>query len=77
MYDTTTWPQKGHVNSVSIEDIRASIKSLRAYRADEVDPISSDCFKHSTDLMLYYAMIILNLLLSHGYIPMSNRATFR
>ena len=51
--------------------VRTSIKSLRAYKADGVDPISLDCFKHATDLMIYYIMNILNLMLSHGHIRTS------
>ena len=35
--------KNGHVHSISIEDMRANIKSLRAYKVDGVDPISSDC----------------------------------
>ena len=46
-------------------------------RADEVDHISSYCFKHVTDLMIYYIMNILNLMLSHGHIPVNFlQATF-
>ena len=57
--------KNGHVHSFSIDDIRASIKSLRAYKTDRVEPISSDCFKHTNDLMIYYTM---NIVDSHGHI---------
>ena len=34
-------------------------KSLRAYMADRVHPISSDCFKRAINLTIYYIMNIL------------------
>ena len=42
--------ERSHVHMFSDEDIKPSLKSLHASKADGVDPISSDCFKQTTDL---------------------------
>ena len=60
-----------HVHMFSDEDIETSLKSLHASKTDRVDPISSDCFKHATDLIIYFMKCIVNLMLSHGHVPTS------
>ena len=39
-----------HVYIFSDENIKTSLKSLHVRYTDGVDPISSDCFKHTNDL---------------------------
>ena len=69
--DSTYDRECSHIRMFSEQDIRTSIKSLRACKNEGVDPISSDCFKHTTDLMIYFIKCILNLMISHGHIPKS------
>ena len=45
------------------------IRSLSVNKADSVDDLYPDNFKHATDLLIQYITLIINCMISHGIVP--------
>ena len=58
-----------HCHSINVDDVYSAIRSLSVNKADSVDDLYSDNFKHATDLLIQYITLIINYMISHGIVP--------
>ena len=54
---------------INVDDVYSAIRSLSVNKADSVDDLYSDNFKHATDLLNQYITLIINCMISHGIVP--------
>ncbi len=60
-----------HFESVTREDVKKYIHSLRSHKCDGVDKLMSQCLLHSTDLFTNYVFMLFKSMLYHGFSPSS------
>ena len=58
-----------HCHSLNVDDVYSAIRSLSENKADSVDYLYSENFKHTTDLLIQYVTLIINCMISHGIVP--------
>ena len=58
-----------HCHSSNVDDVYSAIRSLSVNKAESVDDLYSDNFKHATDLLIRYITLIINCMISHGSVP--------
>ena len=58
-----------HCHSINVDDVYCAIRSLSVNKTDSVDDLYSDNFKHATDLLIQYIILIINCMISHGFVP--------
>ena len=58
-----------HCHSINVDDVYSAIMSLSVNKADSVDDLYSDNFKHATDLLIQYVTLFINFMIYHGSVP--------
>ena len=58
-----------HGHSINVDDVYSAIMSFSVNKADSLDDLYSDNFKHATDLHIQYITLIINCMISHGIVP--------
>ena len=57
-----------HSHSINVDEVYSAIRSLSVNKADGVDDLYSDNFKHATDLFIQYITLIINCMIYHGIV---------
>ena len=58
-----------YCHSINVDAVYGAIRSLSVNKADSVDYLYSDNFKHATYLLIQYITLIINCMISHGIVP--------
>ena len=62
---------EGHLHMFDKDTIAKAVFDMKTGKADGFDGLSSDYFKHCTDLLYAYLSCLINCILIHGFIPNS------